>query len=118
MEQFVLLAKNVRGRGAAEIVKQATCEPGLFAFGELLDTPSIQEVRLQLQKPNLGCAVCLIHQLVSRQQRERLACSLGFLPCVSYTTNWNLSPGTSASRPLNWFRKVSEGGCVHWSVYE
>lgn len=44
VEQFVLLAKNVRGRGAAEIVKQATCEPGLFAFGELLDTPSIYEV--------------------------------------------------------------------------
>ncbi|GAQ80774.1 hypothetical protein KFL_000620080 [Klebsormidium nitens] len=45
VEQFVLLAKNVRGRGAAEIVKQATCEPGLFAFGELLDTPSIQELQ-------------------------------------------------------------------------
>jgi COP9 signalosome complex subunit 7 len=49
LEQFVLLAKNVRGRGAAEIVKQATCEPGLFAFGELLDMPSIQEVRSDCQ---------------------------------------------------------------------
>eukprot|EP00271_Cylindrocystis_brebissonii_P018263 TRINITY_DN5099_c0_g1_i4.p1 TRINITY_DN5099_c0_g1~~TRINITY_DN5099_c0_g1_i4.p1 ORF type:complete len:268 (-),score=56.31 TRINITY_DN5099_c0_g1_i4:19-822(-) len=37
LEQFCLLAKSTRGRGTAELVSQAIGEPGLFAFGELLD---------------------------------------------------------------------------------
>ena len=44
MEQFVLLAKSARGRAAAELVAQATSEPGIFTYSELLDLPSIADV--------------------------------------------------------------------------
>lgn len=44
-EQFCLLAKSARGRAAAEIVAQATSDPALFAFGELLHAPHIQELQ-------------------------------------------------------------------------
>lgn len=44
-EQFCLLAKSARGRAAAEIVAQATADPALFAFGELLHAPHIQELQ-------------------------------------------------------------------------
>ncbi len=44
MEQFVLLAKSARGRAAAELVTQATSEPGIFTYSELLDLPSIADV--------------------------------------------------------------------------
>ena len=42
LEQFVLLAKNARGAGAVELIKQALEAPGVFVFGELLDMPNIQ----------------------------------------------------------------------------
>lgn len=45
LEQFVLLAKGTKGAGAAELVKQALDSPGLYVFSELMDCPSIQEVR-------------------------------------------------------------------------
>eukprot|EP00897_Mesotaenium_endlicherianum_P000920 jgi/Mesen1/10829/ME000093S10347 len=45
LEQFCLLAKSTRGRGLAELISQATSEPNLFAFGELLDVPQIQELK-------------------------------------------------------------------------
>ena len=44
IQQFLLLGKNARGRSCAEIIAKATSEPGLFAFGELLDMPNVQEV--------------------------------------------------------------------------
>jgi hypothetical protein len=45
IEQYLLLAKGARGRATGELIAKATSEPGLFAFGELLDLPSVQEVR-------------------------------------------------------------------------
>jgi len=47
LEQFVLLAKNVKGAAAAELVKQVTEAPGIYVFGELLDMPNIKEVSLK-----------------------------------------------------------------------
>lgn len=44
IEQFVLLAGSTRGLALVELIKRATSEPGLFAFGELIDLPAIQEV--------------------------------------------------------------------------
>lgn len=44
LEPFLLLAKNARGRAAAELVQKATQEPGIFAFGELAATPGVKEV--------------------------------------------------------------------------
>ena len=45
IEQYVLLAKGARGRGLTELITRATSEPGVFGFGELLDVPSVKEVR-------------------------------------------------------------------------
>lgn len=42
VQQFVLLAKSARGRGAAELIMHATSDPSLFAFSELLS--DIKEV--------------------------------------------------------------------------
>ena len=44
VEQFVLLAKGAKGAAAVELVKQALEAPGVYVFGELLDTPNIKEV--------------------------------------------------------------------------
>lgn len=45
LEQFLALAKSVRGAAAVSLVKQAIEAPNLYVFGELLDCPSIQQVR-------------------------------------------------------------------------
>jgi len=44
LEPFLLLSKNARGRAAADLVQKATAEPGVFAFGELLEIPGIKQV--------------------------------------------------------------------------
>ena len=44
LEQFCLLAKSTRGRGTVELISQATAEPGLFAYEELLDVQQIKDV--------------------------------------------------------------------------
>ncbi len=44
IEQFVLLASSARGLALVDLIKRATSEPGLFAFGELFDIPGIREV--------------------------------------------------------------------------
>ena len=46
LEQFVLLAKNTKGLATVELTKQALEASGVYVFGELLDMPSIKEVRL------------------------------------------------------------------------
>lgn len=45
VEQYCLLAKSAKGLALVDLIKRATSEPGLFAFGELLDTPTVAEVR-------------------------------------------------------------------------
>jgi hypothetical protein len=44
LEQFCILAKSAKGRAAVHIIAEATSAPNLFAFGELLDQPNLQEV--------------------------------------------------------------------------
>lgn len=46
LEQFVLLAKGAKGFACAELIKQVLEAPGVHVFGELLEVPNIQEVRL------------------------------------------------------------------------
>ncbi|GIL74697.1 hypothetical protein Vretimale_2332 [Volvox reticuliferus] len=45
IQQYVLLAKGIRGRGLTEIIAKATADPGVFGFGELLDVPSVKELQ-------------------------------------------------------------------------
>ena len=42
---FLALAKGSRGRAAADVVAKAIEAPAVHVFGELLDVPSVKEVR-------------------------------------------------------------------------
>lgn len=48
LEPFVLMSKSTKGAAAAKLIADATAAPGVFVFGELLEMPNIQEVRLCL----------------------------------------------------------------------
>ncbi|KAK9798162.1 hypothetical protein WJX73_002829 [Symbiochloris irregularis] len=45
LEEYVLLAKGTHGRATADLVVKATAAPGLFVFGELLDLPSVKQLK-------------------------------------------------------------------------
>ena len=51
LEPFLLMSKAAKGAAAAKLIQDATSAPGVFVFGELLEQPNVQEVRLI----NLGC---------------------------------------------------------------
>ena len=54
LEQFLLLGKNARGNGAADLIHKATAEPGVFAFSELTELPGVKEVSpIQCTLPSL-----------------------------------------------------------------
>lgn len=44
LEQFLILAKTARGSAIVELIKQVLDSPHIFVFGELLDSPAIQEL--------------------------------------------------------------------------
>lgn len=44
LEQYLLLGKNAGGLAAADLIKSALAESGLFAYGELLELPCITRV--------------------------------------------------------------------------
>lgn len=44
LEQFVLLAKTVKGAAVVGLIKQVLEAPGVYVFGELLDMPNILEL--------------------------------------------------------------------------
>ena len=44
MEQYCLLAKGARGLALADLIQRVTSDPQIFAYGELLSMPHIQEV--------------------------------------------------------------------------
>lgn len=46
LEPFLLMSKSAKGAAAAKLIQDATSAPGVFVFAELLDMPSIQEVRM------------------------------------------------------------------------
>jgi COP9 signalosome complex subunit 7 len=41
---YCLLAKGARPLAISDLIHKATADPGVFAFGELLDVPSVNEV--------------------------------------------------------------------------
>ena len=45
LEPFLLISKSAKGAAAAKLIIDATSSPGVLVFGELLDAPSIHEVR-------------------------------------------------------------------------
>jgi len=44
LEQFLLLAKTAKGQAAVKLITQALEAPGVYVFGELLDSPNVKEV--------------------------------------------------------------------------
>jgi len=44
LEQFIILAKNVHGNAASQLVSQALEAHGVYVFGELINLPNIQEL--------------------------------------------------------------------------
>lgn len=44
LEEYCLVAKGSKGRTVADVIQRATSDPVLFAFGELLSLPSVQQV--------------------------------------------------------------------------
>lgn len=44
LEEYCLVAKGSKGRILADVVQRATSDPVLFAFGELLAVPSVQQL--------------------------------------------------------------------------
>ena len=44
IEQYCILAKGARDLALQDVIQRATAEPGIFAFGELLSVPAVQEV--------------------------------------------------------------------------
>jgi len=44
LEQFLLLAKTAKGQAAVKLIMQALEAPGVYVFGELLDSSNIKEV--------------------------------------------------------------------------
>jgi hypothetical protein len=44
LEPFLLMSKSAKGAAAAKLIQDTTSAPGVFVFGELLDSPNIQEV--------------------------------------------------------------------------
>ncbi|KAJ3122852.1 hypothetical protein HK098_002428 [Nowakowskiella sp. JEL0407] len=45
LEPFLLLAKNARGAAASKLIQDATSAPGVYVFAELLELPSIQDLK-------------------------------------------------------------------------
>ena len=43
LEPYLLLSKHAKGKAAADLISKATEEPGIFAFGELLEVPGVKE---------------------------------------------------------------------------
>ncbi|KAI4881435.1 hypothetical protein NFI96_014474, partial [Prochilodus magdalenae] len=43
LQQFILLAKNLRGAALVSLISRVLEAPGVYAFGELLDLPQLKE---------------------------------------------------------------------------
>lgn len=68
LEPFLLMSKSAKGAAAAKLILDATGSPGVFVFGELLDVPSIQEVRVRSCEPGEGADRTLPTQLSRNEQ--------------------------------------------------
>lgn len=67
MEQYCLLAKGARGLAMADLIQRGTSDPQIFAFGELLSMPQVQEVRARCFACNFGaCMQSLIRPVHTR----------------------------------------------------
>ncbi|RWS12005.1 COP9 signalosome complex subunit 7a-like protein [Dinothrombium tinctorium] len=59
LEQFLILAKNVKGLAAVEMVKQVLTHPHIYVFAELLEMPNIKELQLNPETESYYRLLCL-----------------------------------------------------------
>lgn len=87
LQQYLLLGKSAKGRSICELIAKATAEPGLFTFGELLDLPSVQEVRNEAAGARGGDAGGLTpHLLISQLASGEFASFRALLELFCYGT--------------------------------
>ncbi len=46
LQQFLILAKNSKGKVIGPLIQQALSAPNIYVFGELLEMPSVQQVNI------------------------------------------------------------------------
>lgn len=61
LEEYCLVAKGSRGRTLADVVQRATADPVLFAFGELLAVPLVQQLAETDQAASLKSLALFAH---------------------------------------------------------
>lgn len=55
LEPFMLMSKSAKGAAAAKLVRDATAAQGVYVFAQLMDVPSIREVR---HYAHIGVSIC------------------------------------------------------------
>lgn len=70
LEQFVLLAKSVKGTASTVLINQVLDAPGVYVFGELLDMPNISEVCYIIKMSKL--LLTALNKTVSKYTAEEL----------------------------------------------
>jgi COP9 signalosome complex subunit 7 len=66
LEPFLLISKSAKGAAAVKLIQDAISAQGVYFFAELLDTPSIKDVR-QLNHP-IACSNHLTWTLSACEQ--------------------------------------------------
>jgi len=59
IEQYVLLAKGLRGMAVVNVIEKATAAAGIYTFGELQATPSVQDLA-RSDDPKHAAAISLL----------------------------------------------------------
>jgi COP9 signalosome complex subunit 7 len=104
LEPFLLMAKSARGAAAAKLVSDACAAPGVFVFGELVDTPSIQDVCLCVRGPETYLADAAGSSRITSNMRRTTACSSSSRTGRTRTTSVRPIPAfMAACRPYRIF---------------
>lgn len=72
IQSYALLAKGLKGRAVVEVITRASSDPAVFGFGELLDLPSVREVRRAARGWGAECATCAGCRGEARSAQGRL----------------------------------------------
>lgn len=78
LETYLLMSKSAKGAAAAKLIQDATSAAGVFVFAELLASPNIQEVCINLLESMnyaYGAVFFKSFRSVSSMRRTTLCCS-------------------------------------------
>lgn len=74
MEECCLLAKGQRGLAMADLIQRVTSDPHIFAFGELLSMPQVQEV---WRRQHYQSAVVIHHPTIGDADSDTFCIAAG-----------------------------------------